>query len=272
MKIKWKRIALVVLINTLINVILPHAVLADDAETIQDFKTALDTDEDFKDCIELPTQEDYDEIINQTKNIQDKDERNQKIEELTDNLTQEFPAMAYLITIIEEPLDAENYGEIGIDDTISRICYRNSFIYFGTEKEGNKRVERKIDGPELSNKCSTKAAQIAAEVTFSETGLDEKDRLNPRYTCKKVQVLLTKGGATTIQAYIGTVYRWGASVAGLIAVVVIILNGIRISLAGGDTQAIENAKNRILQSIGGLVILFLSGLILYTINPNFFIR
>ena len=43
-------------------------------------------------------------------------------------------------------------------------------------------------------------------------------------------------------------------------------------LAGGDTQAVENAKSRIVKSLSGIVVLFLSGLILYTINPTFFTR
>jgi type IV secretory pathway VirB2 component (pilin) len=58
----------------------------------------------------------------------------------------------------------------------------------------------------------------------------------------------------------------------VIAVLIIVISGIQISAAGGDQTTVTNAKNRIVQSLGGLVILFLSAIILYTINPTFFTK
>ena len=68
------------------------------------------------------------------------------------------------------------------------------------------------------------------------------------------------------------IYRWAATIVGLVAVIVIIVSSIQLSVAGGDSSAVESAKRRILQSIGGLAVLFLSGLILNAINPDFFVR
>ena len=56
----------------------------------------------------------------------------------------------------------------------------------------------------------------------------------------------------------------------MIAVLIMVISGIQISAAAGDQQAVTNAKNRIVQSLGGLALLFLSGIVLYTINPTFF--
>ncbi len=52
---------------------------------------------------------------------------------------------------------------------------------------------------------------------------------------------------------------------------VIILNGIRIAAAGSDDTAVSNAKTRIIQSLAGLAVLIIAGLILYTINPTFYV-
>jgi threonine/homoserine/homoserine lactone efflux protein len=65
-------------------------------------------------------------------------------------------------------------------------------------------------------------------------------------------------------------YRWAVSIVGIIAVLLMVFSGIQISTAGGDTGKIDEAKNRIMQSLIAIAILFLSGLILYTINPGFF--
>ena len=85
-------------------------------------------------------------------------------------------------------------------------------------------------------------------------------------------VILSKGGTSLITGYISTIYTWGATVAGIISVLVIILSGIQLSASAGDSQAVEGAKNRIIKSLLGLAVLLLSGVILYTINPNFFVR
>lgn len=93
----------------------------------------------------------------------------------------------------------------------------------------------------------------------------------PYTTCQKVQVLLTKkGGAGLIYLYVGTIYKWAASIVGILCVLILVVNGIIISASAGDQQAVTNAKTRITQSIVALVILFLSALILNTANPNFY--
>ncbi|MFA7685389.1 MAG: pilin [Candidatus Gracilibacteria bacterium] len=91
-------------------------------------------------------------------------------------------------------------------------------------------------------------------------------------TCEEVMVILSTGGTSMIEGYIASIYTWAASIVGLIAVTVIIISGIQIAVSGGDTQAVDSGKNRIIKSISGLAVLFLSGLILYTINPNFFTK
>ncbi len=167
----------------------------------------------------------------------------------------------YIITIIEEPLSLEASTKTTKDkaEFEARICYRNYLSYL--PKKGKEEVISI-----LATKCSN---VIKNE---SLTGPDFTKPYNYQVTtsCKPVQVFLSKGGTSLIVGYISFVYKWAASLVGLIGTAVIIISGVQISVAGGDTQAIESAKGRIIKSISGIVILFLSGLILYTINPNFF--
>lgn len=109
---------------------------------------------------------------------------------------------------------------------------------------------------------------------------DSEGKITPTYAdscspsdtviCQRVQIFFAQSGAELLYEYVGRIYRWAAATIGIVSVFFIVLGGIQISTAQGDTAKIEKAKERIMQSLGGLVILFLSALILYTINPNFF--
>lgn len=132
------------------------------------------------------------------------------------------------------------------------------------QDETKKYIERMVCQSEIKETCPEEYQKIynpQAAATSKE----------PYVTCQKVQVLLSKkGGAGLIYLYVGTIYRWAASLVGILCVLIIIVNGIIISASAGDQQAVTNAKTRITQSIVALVILFLSALILNTANPNFF--
>lgn len=161
-----------------------------------------------------------------------------------------------IITIVEEPI-----GEVGAnfqnENFQVRRCFRHTVVFANNEKK-----------PITVSKVAATTCPLSSAQSL------EGDRslaaFNPKYFCKEVQVYVSTGGTSLLYGYIGTIYRWGAGLVGVIAVLVIVFSGIQISAAGGDPDAVNSAKRRILQSISGIVVLFLSGLILYTINPNFF--
>ncbi len=168
---------------------------------------------------------------------------------------------SYIITIIEEPLDVKDNEKAA--DFKYRKCYRHSFTFVDDEGKATNLNE-------ISNK--NLPCMESAETTAKEVNSGKFDGIkSANYFCKEVQVILSKGGTSMIYGYIGMLYKWGASLAGVIAVTIIIMSGIQISAAGGDPEAVGSAKKRILKSIAGIVVLFLSGLILYTVNPNFFV-
>lgn len=91
-------------------------------------------------------------------------------------------------------------------------------------------------------------------------------------SCERITVLISKGGVGEIQLYIGMIYRWAATLAGIVCVLIMIVSGIQMSAASGDQAAVDSAKKRIFQALTGLVVLFLSAFILYIINPGFFTK
>ena len=90
--------------------------------------------------------------------------------------------------------------------------------------------------------------------------------------CTLVQIIIGQSGTGILKTYVAIIYRWAAGIVGIIAVLVMVVSGIQISIDQGSGEGLTAAKNRITQSLAGLVILFLSALILYSINPTFFTK
>lgn len=87
--------------------------------------------------------------------------------------------------------------------------------------------------------------------------------------CSQRQWLIASSGMGLLKLYVKQIYSFGAVMVGFIAMAMLIYYGVRISTAGvsGD---ISEYKQKILETISGIVLLFLSALILYTVNPDFF--
>lgn len=91
----------------------------------------------------------------------------------------------------------------------------------------------------------------------------------PTSSCTPRQWLIASTAMGLFKLYVKQLFTFGSFIVGVVAVGTIIINGVRISVAGvsGD---ISDAKQKIMQSLSGIVLLFLSALILYAINPDFF--
>ncbi len=87
---------------------------------------------------------------------------------------------------------------------------------------------------------------------------------------KWYQIVAGSDGGEILKQYAKQLYRFLASVIGLISVLMLIVGGIQITTAGASQDGVQKGKDRVFAALAGLALLFLSGLILYTINPNFF--
>lgn len=144
---------------------------------------------------------------------------------------------SHFYVILEEPISEEGF-----------LCFRQCT-----------QVKNTDGGPP-----STKCEYLDECTTNPTTG-------NKIISCQRIQVLESRSGAELIYTYVGTIYKWAAGVIGIVCVLIIVFSGIQIMVAGGNSDAIGESKKHIVQSLSGLAVLLLSGLILYSINPTFFV-
>lgn len=132
-------------------------------------------------------------------------------------------------------------------------------------------LEEPLGGPDAIYCFRVCARDVKAKTLCkikSQCAGDSELGENP--TCQRIQIIEAKSGVNLLNQYVGMIYFWAAGTIGIIAVLTIVISGVQIMTAGGS-GSIDTAKSRIFQSIFGLIVLFLSGLILYTINPTFFV-
>jgi len=79
-----------------------------------------------------------------------------------------------------------------------------------------------------------------------------------------------KTGVDLMMNYIGLFYKFAASLIGIVCVLIMVVSGVQISLGGANNSLVSQAKDRILQALFSLILLFGSYMVLRTVNPNFF--
>ncbi len=70
--------------------------------------------------------------------------------------------------------------------------------------------------------------------------------------------------------YFNLVYPWIVGLAAGIAVLMGLIGGMQMMMSGGDQGKQSEGKNRLLWSMGGLLFLIFSSMILNAINPSFY--
>ena len=85
-----------------------------------------------------------------------------------------------------------------------------------------------------------------------------------------VQVIQGSDGFDILDEFIRYLYLFLAGLIGIFSVLMIVIGGVQIATAGANQEGLDGGKTRILSALAGLALLFLSSLILRTINPTFF--
>jgi len=68
--------------------------------------------------------------------------------------------------------------------------------------------------------------------------------------------------------YLSGIYDYGLSIAGILAAIILMAGGVLWLVSGGDAGKITQAKELIIGSVVGLIILFSAYLILFQVNPE----
>lgn len=185
----------------------------------------------------------------------------------------------FIYQILEEPLGTENLLKRQTTCTYNYLRDRNGFYQVADKSSNIKIGDPGYYQQEFTivadtcfeffvNKCSPKPLQSNRHKITDDFG--DPTKLPTSTTCKTVQLIYGSSGTDFIKQYVGFIYRLASGIIGVIAVLVIVVSGIQISMAGDDSAKIGEAKERIVQSLFGLAVLFLAGLILRSVNPNFF--
>lgn len=163
-----------------------------------------------------------------------------------------------VITLLDEPLSNENLI------TVVKVC---GYI----ENPNNKTQITLGRCYEYYSKTCPNSTDDKITQTV-KTGKKDDEDINDfgYYRCQLKQVIIASSGAGLAQKYLKMIYDFGTTLAGIIAVLIIMINGIKIIVSGSDEAAVSDAKKQITTSLIALAVLFMSGFILYIINPNFF--
>ncbi|HJV32394.1 MAG TPA: pilin, partial [Patescibacteria group bacterium] len=89
----------------------------------------------------------------------------------------------------------------------------------------------------------------------------------PGSTAEKRLQYLTEGKVEDLAQYIGIVYNFLISIAGMVAAVMMIVGGFQYLTSAGDSSKIGQAKSRMANAFIGLVLALGAYTILNTINP-----
>lgn len=89
--------------------------------------------------------------------------------------------------------------------------------------------------------------------------------------CLKESVNATNPGGNTksVSSFVKTIVNVLLFVLGAIAVVMIVIGGIRYTVSNGDTSAVTGAKNTILYAVIGLVVAIMAYAIVNFVVDNF---
>jgi hypothetical protein len=103
---------------------------------------------------------------------------------------------------------------------------------------------------------------LAVGVFAQEGGVRGYTLLEP------ISVGITTFYGGTLSTYLEMIFAFAISIAGILAVLMIVIGGIQYMTAYGNPGRLQNAKDRIFYAILGLLLAISAWLILYTINPD----
>lgn len=123
------------------------------------------------------------------------------------------------------------------------------------------------------NECGTKGgkwAQTADSKTKCPAKFDGKDLGYCYAPAPNVNLQIKIGSESVVKDlanYIPLIYNYLVSIVSIVAVIMIMVGGLRYLTAGGNPSAITSAKETIIGAVIGLFLTFGSYLLLQTINP-----
>ena len=154
----------------------------------------------------------------------------------------------YITTVLETPLDSPEdraaYDKVGKDGktgiidngdgTITKRCFRFTQI-----------LNLQVSGSSTQQKTDQYLIKECPGENLITEGYGQQSNGN-YYDCQEVTIImspLSQGGIGVINVYVSLIYRWVAGIVGVIAVLIMIVSGLQIITAQGESEAITAGKN-----------------------------
>ena len=112
----------------------------------------------------------------------------------------------------------------------------------------------------------------ATEPSTADGGEDTKKRYKLKLDTftKNDDIIEGDTGVELWKNFTIKIYKAAAGIIGIICVLIIVFSGIQISLGGLSSEGVNQAKERIIQALLSLILLFGASLLLRVVNPGFF--
>jgi hypothetical protein len=121
----------------------------------------------------------------------------------------------------------------------------------------------------VSNPCAGQKEQAVEAPTLTIQLLPEFSLTNAAYSSKAGGDDPTRNiNVPWIPQYISGLYKYGVAIAGVMAAVMMMIGGLRYLTAGGSSGRVSKAKEQIVDSLLGLLLVLGSYLVLNTVNPD----
>lgn len=179
-------------------------------------------------------------------------------------------------------LDEQNEGFDFLDDKEAKEFSSSSQVE--TEESKIKAEQERIDKIKDPKTKAAEQKDLDTRKEKFDKARDERDKENgecnprPGHYCVKIdsfqkggEVISGKNGIELLSNYVKVIYKVATGIIGVICVLIIVISGMQISFGGLSPEGVNQGKERIMQALLSLALLFGTALILQVVNPGFFV-
>jgi hypothetical protein len=129
--------------------------------------------------------------------------------------------------------------------------------------------DKQNQGCVKANPCASEGLEVAAEApTIAITLLPEMTLTNAFYVPGNEESATKTVVIPWLPQYISAAYKLGVAIGSVMAAAMLMIGGMQYLTAGGNSSRVSKAKERIVDSLIGLILVLGTYVILDTMNPN----
>jgi len=137
--------------------------------------------------------------------------------------------------------------------------------YYVLAQETDQKVEADKKGSKTESNVDSSIKEFPPIILLEPLdGKTTEMKLNPTTAQNKGYTI------AIVEQYLAQIYPYLIAIISSIAIFMVVLGGFEIVTSQGDSGQVGEGKERIMYAVGGLVLMLLASIVLWTINPTFF--